>query len=61
MIEKKVFTHSTKRSDQRKTLGSASAILSPVNVHIEVNLALMLQSMMTVATGGDMNLKDVMS
>ena len=59
MIGKHVFTYSAKRSDKVKTLGSVSAV-SVVNADIEVDPALLFQRMMTVATGGNMKLEDVM-
>ena len=55
-----VFTYSAKRSDKVKTLGAASAVVSAVDAKIQVDPALLFQRMMTVATGGDMKLEDVM-
>lgn len=60
MIGKEAFTYSAKRSDKVKTLGSASAVVITDALDIEVDPALLFQRMMTVATGGELNLEDVM-
>ena len=60
MIGKQAFPYSAKRSDKVKTLGFASAVLISDASDIEVDPARLFQRMMTVATGGHINLEDVM-